>query len=73
MDRRLGARIREAREAVGMTRAALAGLLAIDVSVLGKIERGMVSVSAWRLAQIASHLRKPVSWFYRGLLTGKAA
>lgn len=56
-----------------MTRAALAGLLAIDVSVLGKIERGMVSVSAWRLAQIASHLRKPVSWFYRGLLTGKAA
>jgi transcriptional regulator with XRE-family HTH domain len=49
----LGSRIARARKRAGVSRQELAGLLGIDTSVLGRIERGHVSVNADRLVLIA--------------------
>lgn len=56
MTKEIGARVRVARERAGMTRAQLADLLEIDISVLGRIENGKVGLSSTRLLVVAKLL-----------------
>lgn len=59
----LGARIAEAREASGLTQAALAESLGIDRTSVGRLEAGSRKVSAGELAEIAQALGRPIDWF----------
>jgi transcriptional regulator with XRE-family HTH domain/Zn-dependent peptidase ImmA (M78 family) len=59
----LGARIAEAREAAGLTQAALADNLSIDRTSVVRLEAGERKVSATELAMIAQVLDLPIDWF----------
>lgn len=59
----LGARIAEAREAAGLTQAALAEDLSIDRTSMVRLEAGERKVSATELATIAQLLGLPIDWF----------
>lgn len=69
MDRRtelkaVGARIRKLREAKGISQEEAARLAGIDRSYYGRIERGLINVSAVFLLKIARMLHCPVGSFF---------
>lgn len=59
----VGARVREARLAAGVSQVQLAGVLGIDRSALVRIERGQRQVSALELFRLSDHLGVPVAHF----------
>jgi transcriptional regulator with XRE-family HTH domain len=60
----VGARIRKLREAKGVSQEEAARLAGIDRSYYGRIERGVINVSAVFLLKIARMLRCPVDAFF---------
>lgn len=60
----IGLRIREAREAAGMTQGALGDALGVTYQMVWKYENGKGRLSAEQIAQIADTLRRPVESFY---------
>jgi transcriptional regulator with XRE-family HTH domain len=71
IDKQIGAKIQELRLASGLSRQQLGDLIAVTHQQLQKYEKGTNRVSAGRLAVIARHLNKPVSYFYEeiGIVT----
>ena len=71
IDKQIGAKIQELRPASGLSRQQLGDLIAVTHQQLQKYEKGTNRVSAGRLAVIARHLNKPVSYFYEeiGIVT----
>lgn len=63
-DIRIGRRIRTAREAAGVSQAALANALGITFQQLQKYERAKSRISAARLQDVANPLGVPVASFY---------
>ena len=59
----IGQRIAEARGRAGLTQVALGAAVAIDRSVLAKIETGTRRVSALELARIADAVGQRIEWF----------
>jgi DNA-binding XRE family transcriptional regulator len=60
----VGARVRKLREAKGVSQEEAARLAGIDRSYYGRIERGLINVSAVFLLKIARMLRCPVGSFF---------
>jgi DNA-binding XRE family transcriptional regulator len=60
----VGARIRKLREARGVSQEEAARLAGIDRSYYGRIERGVINVSAVFLLKIARMLHCPVGSFF---------
>ena len=67
IDRHLGERIANARQAAGVAPEKLAEQIEIDAQALSKLEAGNMRVSALVLARVARALSTPLSWFYSGL------
>ncbi len=61
---RLGKRLRDLREQIGLTREKLAEMADTSPNYLGEIERGEVSVSATIVNRIAESLNLPLSTVY---------
>jgi len=57
-------RIREARQAAGLTQAQLASRYGCTQSTISGIERGRVQINARGLARMAEILGQPISYFY---------
>ena len=64
IDARVGGRLRQAREARGMTQKQLAAAIGVAFQNIQKYETGDVRISAGRLYQFAQVLRAPLSYFY---------
>jgi transcriptional regulator with XRE-family HTH domain len=60
---RLGERLKEAREYVGLKQEDVAKKLGIPRSALSNIEAGSRKVDAIELAQLAKLYQRPVAWF----------
>jgi transcriptional regulator with XRE-family HTH domain len=60
----VGARIRKLREAKGVSQEEAARLAGIDRSYYGRIERGVINVSAVFLLKIGRMLHCPVGSFF---------
>jgi transcriptional regulator with XRE-family HTH domain len=60
---RLGERLKEAREYVGLKQDDVAKKLGIPRSALSNIEAGSRKVDAIELAQLAKLYQRPVAWF----------
>jgi transcriptional regulator with XRE-family HTH domain len=60
----LGKRIRRLREARGMSQEEAARVIGLDRSYYGRIERGLVNVSALNLLKIAAGLKSTVGRFF---------
>jgi len=60
----VGTRIRKLREAKGISQEEAARLAGIDRSYYGRIERGLINVSAVFLLKIARMLHCPVGMFF---------
>ena len=60
----VGARIRKLRESRGISQEEAARLAGIDRSYYGRIERGVINVSAVFLLKIARMLHCPVGFFF---------
>ncbi|KHL13275.1 UNVERIFIED_CONTAM: hypothetical protein LK11_32595 [Mumia flava] len=76
---RLGARLRELREAAGVSMRALAGELGISPSALSQIERGVMQPSVNRLVEIVTALDVPLASVFdesggaeSGVMVGRA-
>jgi Zn-dependent peptidase ImmA (M78 family)/DNA-binding XRE family transcriptional regulator len=61
----VGARVAEAREALGITQVQLASQAGLDRTALAKIERGSRGISSLELARLATSLQRPIEWFVR--------
>jgi Zn-dependent peptidase ImmA (M78 family)/DNA-binding XRE family transcriptional regulator len=61
----VGARVADAREALGITQAQLASQAGLDRTALAKIERGNRGMSSLELARLATSLQRPIEWFVR--------
>jgi Zn-dependent peptidase ImmA (M78 family)/DNA-binding XRE family transcriptional regulator len=59
----LGARIADAREAVGLTQGTLGEAVGLERTMIAKIESGTRKVSATELMAIAQRLDRPLDWF----------
>lgn len=62
--KQVGKRIKELREARGLTQAQLAGLLGKSVETISNFERGKVITSLLTLEQLASHFGVAVRYFF---------
>lgn len=62
--RRIGERIRAAREGARLSQIELARLLSVSNSIISSWETGRASISADDLALIAQALEKPAGYFY---------
>jgi transcriptional regulator with XRE-family HTH domain len=62
--RRVGARIKFARQAAGLSQATLAEAAGVSRQQLLKYERGADRVSADRLQRIAEKFQKPIAFFF---------
>src|SRR5690606_18405145 len=60
----VGARIRQAREELGLTQEGLAEILGVQVPTVSRWETGVYTPKRVPLPKIAECLKKPVSWFY---------
>jgi transcriptional regulator with XRE-family HTH domain len=67
----VGARIRKLREAKGISQEEAARLAGIDRSYYGRIERGLINVSAVFLLKIARMLHCPIGVVLRRASGGK--
>lgn len=71
--REVGARIRDLREARGLTQAGLAELCSLHRTFIGSVERGERNVSILNLRLIARVLRAPLANLLTGLKSKGAA
>lgn len=62
----IGARVRRRREALGLTRAELAGLSGVSEDALGLIERGISVPRIGNLLRLAEALRVPAATLLEG-------
>lgn len=62
----IGGRVRDRREALKLTQAALADAIGVTFQQVQKYERGVNRIAAARLLQIATRLETHVSRFYDG-------
>lgn len=67
IDRHLGRRISEARNARGHSQDALANLIDIDSATLASLEDGTARVASITVARVSRVLDFPLSWFFAGL------
>src|SRR5262249_26483508 len=63
-DRAIGARIREARLAQGMSQKDVAQLVGVSYQQFGKYEQGTDRVPPARIERMVSALNRPLSWFF---------
>ena len=68
IDKHIGNRIQELRLASGLSRQQLGDKIEVTHQQLQKYEKGTNRVSAGRLAVIAQCLKKPVQYFYEGVV-----
>jgi len=71
MDKRIGANMRRARLACGMSQEKAAESLGISFQQVQKYEKGVNHLSAARLLQVAKLFQRDIVWFY-GDATGTA-
>jgi transcriptional regulator with XRE-family HTH domain len=64
IDKHIGAKIQELRLASGLSRQQLGDKIEVTHQQLQKYEKGVNRVSSGRLAVIARHLNKPISYFF---------
>ena len=62
---RLGANVREARKAIGLSRKALADASGVSPRYLAQLEGGTGNISISLLNKVAAALGRPVDWFVR--------
>lgn len=67
IDAHVGQRIRQRREALGISQGRLGRHLGLTFSQVQKYEKGSNRVGAGRLFQIAAYLKVPTSYFFDGL------
>lgn len=60
-------RVKERREALGISLKTLAGVLDVSWQQMQKYEQGKSIISAAKLHTLAHELGVPVAWFYEGL------
>lgn len=70
LDNYIGAKIRELRVSMGLSRMQLSSKIGVTHQQLCKYESGDNRISAGRLAVVAVALKKSVSYFYRGVTDG---
>lgn len=68
----VGQRLRERREALGISQGRLGRHLGLTFSQVQKYEKGSNRIGAGRLFQIAEFLGVPTSYFFEGLATEKS-
>jgi transcriptional regulator with XRE-family HTH domain len=73
IDRKLGQRVRSRRLEIGMSQEKLAELLGITFQQVQKYEKGVNRIAASRLLDIAAALQQPVSRFFEGISSSRAA
>ncbi len=64
MDKRIGANMRRARLACGMSQEKAAESLGISYQQVQKYEKGINHLSAARLLQVAKLFQRDIVWFY---------
>lgn len=69
VDKEVGGRLRQRRNELGITQAALAELIGIKFQQVQKYEKGINRISAGRLQLIAETLHVPPTFFFDGLRT----
>ena len=67
VDVHVGARMRQRREALGISQGRLGRHLGMTFSQIQKFEKGANRIGAGRLYQIADFLGVPPHWFFEGL------
>ena len=67
IDNYVGGRIRERRIMLGLTQQQFAKMIGVTYQQAHKYERGINSVSAGRLFEIARALSAPITYFYEGI------
>lgn len=72
IDMHVGSRLRQRREALGISQGRLGRHLGLTFSQIQKYEKGTNRIGAGRLYQIASYLGIPPSHFYEGLADDNA-
>jgi transcriptional regulator with XRE-family HTH domain len=72
-DRTIGQRIRDRREATGLSIDELSKFLGLSNTQVQKYETGVNRVGASRLNEIARILDVPLMWFFEGLATAVSA
>jgi transcriptional regulator with XRE-family HTH domain len=60
----MGARLREAREFLGMSQEAVAEALGIPRASMSAIESGRRKVGSLELRELARIYKRPIDWFY---------
>jgi len=60
----MGARLREAREFLGMSQEAVAEALSIPRASVSAIESGRRKVGSLELRELARIYKRPIEWFY---------
>ena len=66
-DRSIGMRIRERRIVLGLTQLQLSEAIGVTYQQFHRYERGLNSISAGRLYEIARRLDTPIEYFFEGL------
>ena len=66
----VGARVRAARLAAGLSQTTLAGMLGVAYQQLQKYENASNRISCSRIVKIAAALGRPVEWFFEGASLG---
>ena len=64
IDKHVGKRIREAREAAGLSQTRIGEALGVSFQQIQKVERGLNRVSASRLYRIARITEQDIAWFF---------
>jgi transcriptional regulator with XRE-family HTH domain len=59
-------RLRERRTMIGLSQQQLSKLIGVTLQQVFKYERGINSISAGRLYEIASELSAPIEYFFEG-------
>ena len=73
VDVHVGARMRQRREALGISQGRLGRHLGLTFSQIQKYEKGANRIGAGRLYQIADFLGVPPRWFFEGMDAPDAA
>lgn len=73
IDRHVGLRMRERREALGISQGRLGRHLGLTFSQIQKYEKGSNRIGAGRLYQIAAYLAVSIGYFFEGLERNEAA
>lgn len=71
-DKKLVARLKEAREYMGISQEKVAAYLGVHRSAVSEIEGGKRSVSALELQRLAKLYQKSVGWFTDDVIEGAA-